>query len=196
VAGIPERGGDGLYNSAVLVSPDRSFKVYRKAHLFREEKSFFRAGDTPFEVHQIGGANVGTIICWDWIYPESIRVLSLKGAQIICQPANLVLPYCQDAMVTRAIENRVFIVTANRTGEEARGGKQLKFTGRSQIVSPKGEILTRAGEDGDEVQVVDIDPEAASDKYATDLNNLFEDRRVELYREICVRQRSFERKKP
>ena len=111
VAGIPERGGDGLYNSAVLVSPDRSFKVYRKAHLFREEKSYFRPGDTPFEVYSIGGARVGIIICFDWIFPEAVRVLSLKGAQIICQPSNLILPYCQDAMVTRAIENRVFVLS-------------------------------------------------------------------------------------
>lgn len=187
VAGIAERTGDTFYNSALLVSPDGSLRVYRKAHLFREEKSYFRPGDTPFQVHELGRTKVGTIICFDWIYPEAIRVLALKGAHIVCQPANLVLPYCQDAMVTRAIENRVFIVTANRTGEEARGGRKFKFTGRSQIVTPKGEVLLRADGDEEGVGMVAIDPADASDKAATDLNDLFKDRRVELYGEICRR---------
>ncbi len=189
VAGIAERAQEGFYNSAVIVSPDGTFRVYRKAHLFREEKSHFRQGDTPFEVHHVGRTKVGTIICFDWIYPEAIRVLALKGAHIICQPANLILPYCQDAMVTRAIENRVFIITANRTGEESRGGRRLEFTGRSQIVSPKGDVLIRAGQEEETVTAVEIDPEEASDKAATDMNDLFHDRRVDLYGDICRQQR-------
>jgi predicted amidohydrolase len=81
---------------------------------------------------------VGMMICFDWIFPESARTLALKGAQIIAHPSNLVLSYCQQAMFTRAVENRVFTITANRTGTEINGDKELYFTGKSVIVDTKG----------------------------------------------------------
>jgi len=74
------------------------------------------------------------MICFDWFFPESARTLALKGAQLILHPSNLVMPYCQDAMITRSIENRVFSITSNRIGRE--GG--YNFTGKSQIVSFDG----------------------------------------------------------
>jgi len=124
------------------------------------------------------------MICFDWIFPEAARVLALKGAEVICHPANLVLPWCQRAMVTRSIENRVFIVTANRIGGEKREGRELKFTGGSQITSPVGELLCQASEEGEEVGVVDIDPSIAKDKAITEENDLFSDRRPELYQQL------------
>ncbi len=185
VAGVAESERGQLYNSAVLVSPDGSYRVYRKAHLFREEKLYFRPGNTPFGVSRAGEARVGVMVCWDWIYPEASRILSLKGAQVICHPANLILPYCQNAMTTRAVENGVFIVTANRTGEERRGGRELRFTGGSQVVGPQGEVLLKADGMEDAVGVVEIDPQLASNKAITESNDLFGDRRVDLYGEIC-----------
>lgn len=185
VAGVSESEKGQFYNSAVLTYPDGSYRVYRKAHLFREEKLYFRPGNIPFEVYRAGEANVGVMVCWDWIYPESSRILSLKGAQVICHPANLVLPYCQNAMITRAIENRVFIITANRTGEERRGGRELRFTGGSQVVGPAGDVLLKAEGTEEVVGVVEIDPELASSKAMTGSNDLFRDRRVDLYGEIC-----------
>jgi predicted amidohydrolase len=109
------------------------------------------------------------------------RTLALKGADVLCHPTNLVLPFCQDAMVTRCIENRVFAVTSNRVGTESRAGTEFTFTGRSQVVAPKGEILTRAVVDGEGVFVVDIDPMLARDKAVTETNDVLGDRRPELY---------------
>jgi predicted amidohydrolase len=120
------------------------------------------------------------LICFDWIFPETMRTLALKGAQVILHAANLVMPYCPDAMVTRALENRVFIVTADRIGEEKRNGKEYKFVGKSQIVAPNGEVLIRA-EDEECVKIVDIDPVIALDKKVNDFNDLFADRREDLY---------------
>jgi len=85
-------------------------------------------------------------------------------------------------MVTRCIENRVFAVTANRTGTEARAGLSLTFTGLSEVVSPRGAILTRGSSDREEVLVAEIDPVAARDKLVTPGNDLFRDRRPDLYR--------------
>lgn len=183
VAGMPEKDGTFLYNSAVLVGPDGYKGKYRKIHLFDEEKLFFRKGDLGFPVFDIVSAKIGLMICFDWIFPEAARTLALKGADLICQPANLVLPYCQDAMITRAIENRVFTITANRIGTEKRGGKPaLSFTGMSQIVSPKGERLLQFSRTEEKLRIVDIEPSQARDKWITPRNNLFEERRSEFYK--------------
>jgi len=125
------------------------------------------------------------MVCFDWFFPESARMLALKGAQVICHPSNLVLPYCQTAMVTRCLENRVFAVTCNRTGTENRGGKVLHYTGASQVVDTAGNLLSRAGENEEVAVVVDIDPAKAQDKQLNLHNNLFGDRRPSFYTDIC-----------
>lgn len=185
VAGICERAGDKLFNSAVLVSPAGEFKTYRKTHLFYEEKMWFSPGDSGLNIFEISGkfgkVKLGIMICFDWIFPESARTLALKGAQIIAHPSNLVLSYCQQAMFTRAVENRVFTITANRTGTEKNGDKELYFTGKSVIVDPKGNYLCTAGVDEETIMTAEIDPSAALDKNVTSLNNIFLDRREEFY---------------
>ena len=181
VAGIAERDGDRIYNAAVLVAPGAHVATYRKIHLFFEEKLWFDPGDRELEVFDIGACRVGVMVCFDWFFPETTRILALKGADVICHSANLVLPYCQGAMITRCLENRVFAVTCNRTGSEQRGGKTLNYTGRSQIVDPRGNVLYRAGQETDEVHVAEVDVTAARDKQLNEHNNLFSDRRPQFY---------------
>jgi predicted amidohydrolase len=182
VFGMVEREDEAVYNSSVLVTPEGDFWVYRKLHLFDREKLWFTPGNKELEVIDIGIARVGMMICFDWIFPEVARILTLKGAQIICHPSNLVLAYCQNAMITRCVENRVFAVTANRTGGEEKGKIKLTFTGKSQVVGPKGEILNQANETEEGVWIVDIDPDLALDKNFTPANHLLNDRRTEFYR--------------
>jgi len=182
VAGLAERAGDKVYNAAVIVGPAGLIGRYRKIHLFGKEKLWFDPGDLPLEPMDLGGVKIGVMICFDHFFPEAARTLALRGAQILCHPANLVLPGMgQLSMRVRAMENRVFAVTANRIGGEARGGKELRFTGESQIVSPEGAVLLRASPEGEEVGVVEIDPEKALDKRVTRYNDLFADRRPEFY---------------
>jgi len=183
VAGIAEAAGGRLYNTAILVGPSGLAGRYRKVHLFREEKQWFAPGENSFQVFQAGETRLGMMICFDWIFPEAARSLALAGADIICHPANLVLPFCQDAMKVRCLENGIFAVTANRTGAEARNGRErLVFTGGSQIVGPKGEVLYRAGEEEEALLTCEIDPLEARDKRITPENHLFDDRRPDLYR--------------
>jgi len=182
VAGLAERDGARYYNSAVLLGPSGFLGVYRKTHLFFEETLFFTPGDTGFHVWDIGVAKVGLLICFDWLYPEAARTLALKGAEVLCHPSNLILPHCPDAMVTRCLENRVFAVTANRIGSEARGGKErLTFIGNSEIVSPRGTVLRRAPGDLEDLAVVEIDPAEARTKSLNPYNDLLRDRRPHLY---------------
>ncbi len=182
VAGLPERTGAACYNSAVVVGPSGFLSCYRKTHLFFEETIFFQPGDTGFQVWDIGPAKIGVMICFDWYYPESARTLALKGADIICHPSNLVLPHCPDSMPVRCLENRVFAITTNRIGTEARGGKDpLTFIGNSEIVTPQGQILHRAPRDQEELTILDINPTEARTKTLTLYNDLLKDRRPSLY---------------
>jgi len=183
VAGMAELAGGKVYNSAVLVEEDGVLGVYRKIHLFEREKELFEAGEEPPEVFSFGGVRVGVMICFDWIYPEVARTLALGGAQIIAHPTNLVIPFlCQRAMFARAVENRIFTVTANRVGEESRvEGKTYRFTGRSVVYSPRGELLVELSGDEERLAVVEIEPEEALNKQVTEKNHLFADRRPALY---------------
>jgi len=183
VAGLPERAENRCYNSAVIVGPAGFLGCYRKTHLFFEETLFFSPGDTGFRVWDIGPAKLGLMICFDWYYPESARALALQGADILCHPSNLVLPNCPDSMPVRCLENRVFAITCNRIGTEARGGKPaLTYIGQSEIVGPRGTILHRAPRDRDDLTILDIDPAEARNKSLNRYNDLLRDRRTELYK--------------
>ncbi len=181
VAGLAERGNEHCYNSAVLVGPRGFIGCYRKLHLFYNEKQWFEPGNGELAVYDIGHARIGIMICFDWFFPEVTRCLALKGADIICHPANLVLPYCPQAMITRCIENRVFAITANRIGTEKRSEEAITFIGTSQILGIRGEILYRAASDQVESMVVEIDPNDARNKQITPVNHLFNDRRVKFF---------------
>jgi predicted amidohydrolase len=180
VTGFAERFGDKIYNSALLLGPSGIVDVYRKLHLFDREKLYFDPGDRPLRINIVAGAKIGMMICFDWIFPETCRVLALEGAEIICHPSNLVLNYCQQAMITRALENGVFAVTCNRTGNE----QDLKFTGQSQIVAPRGELLHRSDSEEEALFLTEIDPSKARDKMITGRNDLLGDRKPECYGKI------------
>ncbi len=187
VAGIAEKDGSSLYNSAVLIGPSGYIGVYRKWHLFHKEKNLFDPGSDSLQVYDIGKARIGILICFDWIFPEISRIFALKGADILCHPANLVLPYAQRAMRTRSIENRVFTITANRIGSDVRSFGELHFTGRSQVISPDMDVLCSAGEETEAVKTTEIDPMEARDNHVTPNNDIFEDRRVTLYTDLLKR---------
>ncbi|MFA4647135.1 nitrilase [Pyrococcus kukulkanii] len=177
IAGTAEKDGRNLYNSAVVVGPRGYLGKYRKVHLFYREKYFFEPGNLGFRVFDLGFLKVGVMICFDWFFPESARTLALKGADVIAHPANLVMPYAPRAMPIRALENRVYTITADRVGEE----RGLKFIGKSLIASPRAEILAMASETEEEVGVVDIDLSIARNKRLNELNDIFKDRRPDYY---------------
>ena len=179
--GIAERAGGQLYNSALLVGPGGVIGRYRKAHLFDREKELFEPGDSGFGVWAVGETRVGIMVCFDWIFPEAMRTLALRGADVVAHPSNLVLPLCQRAMPARCIENRVFAVTANRWGSESRHGRELAFTGASGVWNPRGDALLTAPPDAEQVAVTEIDVAAARDKHVTPNNHVLDDRRVDLY---------------
>jgi predicted amidohydrolase len=100
---------------------------------------------------------------------------------VLVHPSNLVLRFCQDSMITRCLENRVFAVTCNRVGSESRGGLNLTFTGNSQITGLNGTVLAHGSVKGEETVVAELRPQEADNKFATEYNNLMQQRRPDLY---------------
>lgn len=176
-AGFPERRGDALYNSQMLIGPEGLVEVYRKVHLFADEKRLFSPGNS-LSIVDIPDMRLGMMVCFDWFFPEHMRSLALGGAELVLHSANLVMPYCPDAMVTRCLENRVYAATSNRVGTE----RGLGFIGMSQITAPDGTILSRASADAEEVSEAEIDLENARSKEINPANDIFADRRPDVYR--------------
>lgn len=190
VAGLCEKDGDALYNTAVLAGPTGILGRYRKIHLFWNEIDIFRPGNLGFPVFDLRATDLGTdrgdwscrvgiLICFDWQFPEAWRVLALQGTDLVCHPSNLVLPgLAQRAVPVQAMLNRVWTILANRHGTEGR----LAFTGNSILVTPRGEVRCEAPAQADHLAIEEIDPAAARDKQVTPRNDLIADRRPECYR--------------
>jgi predicted amidohydrolase len=185
VTGFAERRRDKVFNSALLIGPEGLRAVYRKLHLFNNEKNYFDPGDTPLEVQEVRGARIGMMVCFDWAFPEVARVLALKGADVLCHPSNLVLGFCQEAMLTRCLENKVFAITANRFGEDKRPHGAIRFTGKSQVVAPGGRLIQRAFSQRETLFITAIDLEEARNKRLTPRNDLLTDRRPGYYAELA-----------
>ena len=185
IFGMAEKHNSRCYNSSVYISPRGEVHLYRKLHLFYKEQLLFSPGNLKLRAFPFYEYKIGMMICFDWIFPEVCRTLVLSGANLICHPSNLVLHLCQDAMITRGVENWVFTITANRVGSETAAGEKLTFTGASQITGLPNKVLVRAGKDRPAAKVVDIDLSESLNKNPTDLNGLMDDRRPEFYTRIC-----------
>lgn len=184
--GFPElsASGDGIYNSAALFMPNPHLsKVYRKTHLFYKEYMCFLPGNSGFFViHDPEfDIRIGMMICYDWRFPESARTLGLLGADIILCPSNLVTELWRKVMPARAIENKVYLAVANRVGTEIQGDEQLIFKGESALYGMNGEILCTAGAELPEICTAMIDPVATRKKAFNSVNDIFADRRPEMY---------------
>jgi predicted amidohydrolase len=181
VVGLPELARDRCFNSALLLGPGGELLRYRKLHLFNREPEWFHPGDLEPALQTVGDARVGVLICFDWAFPEITRVLTLRGMDLLCHPSNLVLDHCQRAMYARSVENGIYTVTANRYGVDRRPDGRVRFTGRSQVLGPRGEQLARARAQREELVLVDVDPTTARDKRLRSGNDLMAERRPEFY---------------
>jgi predicted amidohydrolase len=151
-----ERGGV-IYNTAVLVGPDGFVGKFSKMHLAMTEQVLWRPGaDWPVFPTRIG--NIGILICYDAMWPESTRELFLRGADIFAiptaWPSGAMWDYHLDLLdKTRALENSRWAVTANYVGPF----NGLDFPGASRIVNPLGRVVGAAGnEPGLGVATVDL----------------------------------------
>lgn len=163
VCGMLERDGDALHNVAVLIGPDGLIGTYRKTHLpFLGVDRFVVPGD-ELAVYDTPLGRIGLEICYDLRFPEVTRTLALKGADIVAHPTNFPLvarPQTEFITRARATENRVYLLTSNRVGNE----RSAEFCGHSQIVEPHGARLAEAAPDEEALLIADVNIERARDK--------------------------------
>jgi predicted amidohydrolase len=143
---LPEKTPQGVANTARVLGPDGAMLgAYRKVHLFRPtgEHRRFIPGNTPVMVPTPLG-NIGLVTCFDLRFPELSRALAEQGASILLVSAQWPTPRAAhwDLLCrARAVENQLFVVACNRSGKDG----NTVFAGRSQIISPWGRVLARAG---------------------------------------------------
>jgi len=191
VLGMLEKDqGGGVYNAAVLVGVDGVLGKYRKTHLpFLGVDRFLSRGTSIDSAFETSAGKLGLLICYDLRFPEPIRVLALKGAQVICLPTAWPITatfYPKFMAQSRSAENGLYLIAANRIGEE----RGTRYLGRSVIVGINGEILAEGTEDKEEILLAEINPGLSINKkriislgeYELDL---FSDRRPDLYSNLC-----------
>ena len=189
VFGLLEVDGNNCYNAAVLVGPQGLVGNYRKNHLpFLGIDRFVDPGNRPFEVHRTPIGNIGMHICYDCNFPESARIMTLQGADILALPTNW--PGSRDyiskyVINTRALENKVHVVAVDRVGVE----RGVRFLGRSKIVDAWGNTLARGSARKEEILVSEVSLEQARQKHIVIKPGEFEvnyiqDRRPEIYGDL------------
>lgn len=180
VGGVCESAGNSLYNSAVMVGPEGYIGTYRKVHLWHKEKIWFKAG-SRFKVFDTPFGKIGVMICYDNYFPETTRILTRMGADVVCQPTATQQDFDMLINQVRSAENAIFIGTADLVGKE----RNIKFVGQSQITNPEGKILVKELEERESVLTADINISLATKaKQLNELNNIISDRRTDLYLDL------------
>lgn len=185
IYGFPEKDNDGkVYNSALTIFPDGKSFIYRKTHLFYKEFLAFYPGNTGFNCfyYEPFDVKIGVMICYDWRFPEAARTLSLNGADIIVCPSNLITDVWHISMPSRALENKIYLAVANRTGEEQRKDEKVIFKGQSAIWGYNGELIVKTDNIQEAELVAEIFPEKTRKKSFNEFNDIFSDRKPEFYR--------------
>lgn len=188
-----EKEGNVYFNSLAMIDDDGTILgIYRKSHIptgqCYEEKFYFAPGDTGFEVFETGAGRIGVGICWDQWFPETARILALKGAQLLLFPTAIgsepVLPkdskdHWQNVMKGHAAANVMPVLAANRVGKESYPGTEMTFFGSSFIADQYGNFVSSADREEETILYGDFDLEAI-DKERVDWG-VFRDRRTDLY---------------
>lgn len=158
VTGLCERAGDRFFNSVVVVSADGVIGHYRKLHLFDREHDVFTPGDLGLPVVDTELGRLGACVCYDLRFVEVLRLLSLRGADIVLAPAAWVagfdaavpadgLTRQAESVVTQANLDQVAVVAVSQVG----GAGASQMLGGSLAVDAYGTVvagpLSRQGED-------------------------------------------------
>lgn len=197
---IFERRTQGLYHNTALTydAGGDLVGVYRKMHIpddpYYYEKFYFTPGDLGFTVAKTRYGCLGVAICWDQWYPETARLMALRGAEILLFPTaigwlsgekeqfgTVQHDSWETAMRAHAISNGCYVGAANRVGLEG----NLEFWGASFVADPNGKVLHRASHQQEELVVVPCNLDSI-DSVRTHWPFL-RDRRIDAYGDLTKR---------
>lgn len=187
VSGFAQMEGDVAFNRSIIIDRGKVLHIYTKLHLWNTEKEIFTPGNALPQVIETSVGRIATIICYDLEFPEIVRIPALQGVQLIAVPTNWPANFQSENMagpfhaelikaMAQASMNHVWIAVADRAGLE-RGTDWLQS---SAIINPEGWPIAKVGL-GAGVVVADIDLDAANNKSISPKNNVFGDRRADLY---------------
>ncbi len=190
------------FNTAILVDPEGTIiGKYRKIHLpghaehlphapFQHlEKRYFEVGDLGFGVWRAFGGLIGMCICNDRRWPETFRVLGLRGVEMVvlgyntpdanihhAEPVHRRMFHHLLSLQAGAYQNGTWVVAAAKAGKEDGHG----LIGGTAIVAPTGEIVALGLTEDDEVVTYDCDLDVGRD-IKTHIFNFAKHRRIEHY---------------
>jgi predicted amidohydrolase len=161
--GYVEKEADKIYNTAVLLNrAGVEIAKKRKSFLWHFDSKWFSVGN-ELAIADTDFGRVALVICADARMPETIRLATLEGAELIIDLANLTatgpdisaLHNAQSAYMlsTRALENQVWLAVSDKWGVEA---NTITYAGRSGVFAPDGQCLYQGSSDKDEIVSVEI----------------------------------------
>ena len=179
------------YNTAAVIDENGEYLgKYRKHHIPHcnpgfWEKFYFKPGDLGYPVFETSAGKIGVYICYDRHFPEGARELGLAGAEIVFNPSATVAGLSEYLwkleQPAHAVANQYYVGAINRVGTEAPWNIG-EFYGQSYFCDPRGQIMTEASRDKDEVLVADLDLDLIEEVRNT--WQFFRDRRPESYLSI------------
>jgi N-carbamoylputrescine amidase len=186
VLNLYEREGDRCFDCSPVIDADgtllgRTRMVHITDYEGFHEQGYYAPGDTGVPVYDTRAGRIGVAICYDRHYPEYMRVLALREAELVFVPqAGAVGEWPEGLyeaeMRVAAFQNGYFVALCNRVGAE----EQLDFAGESFVCGPDGRVIARAGQGTEEILFADVDLEQVVGSHARRL--FLRDRRPELYR--------------
>ena len=191
---VYERAIVGVYyNTAAVLDHDGTYLgKYRKIHIPHTsgfwEKFFFKPGNLGLPVFKLSsGITIGVYICYDRHFPEGARILGLHGAEIVFNPSATVAGLSQYLwkleQPAHAVANGYYMGCINRVGTESPWNIG-KFYGTSYFVDPRGNFLSVASEDQDELIVADLDLSVIEE--VRRVWQFYRDRRPESYGDLTA----------
>ncbi len=178
-AGMGDVEAGVIYNAYFMVGPDGYVGKQRKIHMPTAEYPYYGVGST-YSVFDIGLCKIGFSICFDNWFPETSRILALKGAEVMLSPWMWIVPpnvaqkekdehaeqranVFKKFFATRAIDNAMYVMVLDHVGLEAEG---FEMPGVSIAFSPFGEVITEGKRFAEDLLLVDL-KESEIEKYRT-----------------------------
>ena len=185
VANLFERDGDKAYDTSPVIDADgtllgKTRMIHITEYACFHEQGYYTPGDLDLPVYDTAAGRVGVAICYDRHYPEVMRALAIKGAELVCVPQAGAVGEWPEGLYeaelsVAAFQNGYFTALANRVGPE----EHLTFAGESFFCAPDGRVLARAPAGCDHVLFCDLDYSELERSHARTL--FLRDRRPELY---------------
>jgi N-carbamoylputrescine amidase len=166
--GLAELAGGVVYNTQVLVGPRGYIGAQRKVHMSSDEYFYYRGG-REMPVFDVGLCTVGTVICFDGLFPETARILAVQGAELLLMPhaarfgawpeeeggRQLAVRRQKDNWAlwgrARAYDNGCYAAFVNQAGP---AGPDTNHAGGTAIYGPRGELLAESQAEGIEDEMV------------------------------------------